>query len=173
MLNSKAFNFDAVGFSLLFIILLVFPIWKLEPFGIILLVSILIFRGGRISLPGAIWALLMVIFLSQFVFFETEILLSSISFTAFCYALFYIRKIQFNISRSFLMRFLAVVEAFFLLDIFYQFYNGSDILGVPLMNGYKVTGPYPTTYVDTLAVIFILKSLFILESKFWAALRHI
>jgi hypothetical protein len=53
---------------------------------------------------------------------------------------------------------------------------------MPLMNGYKVTGPYPATYVDTLAVIFIAISLYFIEQKrirtiqwllifFWSAVQ--
>jgi hypothetical protein len=158
-------RFGAPEFVLFFVVLLVSPIWRLEPFGIIFFVYLLFCRKYEIILPGAVWALLSIIILNQFVLFELEIILSSISFAAFVYALFHIQKIEFDISRSFLLKFMALVEAAFLLDIFYQFYSGYDFLGIPLLNGYKVTGPYPTTYVDTLSVIFIFKSLFILESK--------
>lgn len=97
---------------------------------------------------------LSIISINCFLLFEAKPVITSISFIFIFSILIFILNLKISAHDAHLVLKLSI---FFwnliCFDCFYQFYSGNSILGYGMMSDYKITGPFPNTYVDTLGII--------------------
>lgn len=161
---SDDFSVTNTGFILLFSALVFSPSFRLESAVMPLLTVLVIFlSASKCRLTITFVDLLLIITL----FYPLVFWLDWLSFNSHAAFIFFVivligSKDMFGGLRiETIYNISLIIQTFFLLDLLYQYNYGVDFFGFGLMNGYKLTGPYPSTYVDTLAIIFIISNIII------------